>query len=82
MLAREVGDSLLIMRPFAVPLSHASRALLFMLVGKPGFRFAPPQALCYRRAPRAKAMVILNLIRAPTASWTTTFARWRSKSRR
>ena len=53
--ARDAGDCLLITSSLSGALSHASRAQFFLMVGNLGFRFAPPQALCYRRAPRARA---------------------------
>jgi len=62
--ARVVGDSLFITNLLSLfELSHASRALFFILVGNLGFRSAPPQALCYRPAPRAKTNpLVMNLI--------------------
>ena len=52
---RGVGDSLFIISDLRRLRCRTLRALEFITVVNLGFRFAPPQALCYRRAPRAKA---------------------------
>jgi hypothetical protein len=53
--AREVGDSLFIISTRGVCTVARFARLDFTLVADLGFRFAPPQALRYRHAPRAKA---------------------------
>ena len=53
--AREVGDSLFIPVPWGVCAVARFARLSFIIVVDLGFRSAPPQALCYRRAPRAKS---------------------------
>ena len=52
--AREVGDSLFIISDLRRLLYRTLRALEFHNRPNLGFRSAPPQALRYRRAPRAK----------------------------
>jgi len=54
--AREVGDSLFINSDSpSCAIARFARSIL-NTVGNLGFRSAPPQALCYRRAPRATAI--------------------------
>ena len=50
--AREVGDSIFVSTGGARTIARLAR-LIFMTVLNLGFRFAPPQALCYRLASRA-----------------------------
>jgi hypothetical protein len=51
--AREVGDSLFIISDLPGFRYRVLRTLYSSQVGNLGFRFAPTQALCYGRAPRA-----------------------------
>ena len=53
--AREAAASLFIIRDLRRLRYRTLRALIFRMVANLGFRSAPPQALRYRRAPRAKA---------------------------
>ena len=54
--AREAGDSLFIISDLGC-LRYRTLRALYSHIGWPnlGFRSAPPQALCFRRAPRADA---------------------------
>ena len=53
MEAREVGDSLFTSSVFAVCAGARFARFITRIVANKGFRCAPPQALRYRRAPRA-----------------------------